>query len=130
MKILGRFKYFAWMSNPMNALVTNKTLLDSKELLTKYKEGKEPSGTGEGEVRLTSVSMSMRNVIKISNLPSHYVLSLHPNNLILLALGAQSNAVLQICISSRFGGVTECLWKNVIPGSRRNAHHRSNVAVL
>jgi len=47
---IGRFKYFAWMSNPMNALVTNKTLLDSKELLTQYREGKEPSGTGEGEV--------------------------------------------------------------------------------
>ena len=50
MSILGRFKYFAWMSNPMNALVTNKTLLDSKELLTQYREGGEPPGTGEGEV--------------------------------------------------------------------------------
>ena len=64
MSILGRFKYFAWMSNPMNALVTNKTLLDSKELLTQYREGKEPSGTGEGEVKPILVSMSMRNVIK------------------------------------------------------------------
>ena len=128
MSILGRFKYFAWMSNPMNALVTNKTLLDSKELLTQYREGKEPSGTGEGEVR--TILVSMRNVIKDNNLPSHYVFSSHPNHLILLASGSQSNAAIQISVSSRFRRVAECFWKNVIPSSRRHAHHRSNVAVL
>ena len=47
---VGRFQYFAWMSNPMNGLVTNKTLIESKELLEKYREGKEPPGTAETEV--------------------------------------------------------------------------------
>ena len=53
MKILGRFQYFAWMSNPLNGLVRNKTLLDAKELLEQYKEGKEPPGTTEEQVNVT-----------------------------------------------------------------------------
>ena len=46
----GRFRYFAWMSNPMNALVNNKTLLESKELLDQYRDGKEPPGTSPEQV--------------------------------------------------------------------------------
>ena len=38
------------MSNPMNGLVGNKTLLEAKELLEQYKEGKEPPGTTEAQV--------------------------------------------------------------------------------
>jgi len=47
---LGRFQYFAWMSNPMNGLVGNQSLLDAKKLLEQYKEGKEPEGTTREEV--------------------------------------------------------------------------------
>ena len=47
---LGRFQYFAWMSNPMNGLVSNKTLLEAKDLVDQYREGKEPPGTRESEV--------------------------------------------------------------------------------
>lgn len=49
-KFLGRFQYFAWMSNPMNGLVGNQTLLDAKKLLQEYREGKEPPGTTEAQV--------------------------------------------------------------------------------
>ena len=48
--ITGRFQYFAWMSNPMNGLVGNQTLLDAKKLLQEYREGKEPPGTTEAQV--------------------------------------------------------------------------------
>jgi len=50
-KFLGRFQYFAWMSNPMNGLVGNQTLLDAKKLLQEYREGREPPGTTEEQVR-------------------------------------------------------------------------------
>ena len=46
----GRFQYFAWMSNPMNGLVGNQTLLEAKQLLQAYREGKEPPGTTESQV--------------------------------------------------------------------------------
>ena len=48
--LAGRFQYFAWMSNPMNGLVGNQTLLDAKKLLQEYREGKEPPGTTEAQV--------------------------------------------------------------------------------
>ena len=48
----GRFQYFAWMSNPMNGLVGNQSLLDAKKLLEQYKEGKEPEGTTREEVEI------------------------------------------------------------------------------
>ena len=47
---IGRFQYFAWMSNPMNGLVGNQTLLEAKQLLQAYREGKEPPGTTESQV--------------------------------------------------------------------------------
>ena len=39
------------MSNPMNGLVGNQILLDAKKLLQDYREGTEPPGTTEEQVR-------------------------------------------------------------------------------
>ena len=39
------------MSNPLNGLVGNKTLLESKQLLKQYREGTEPPGTSNNDVR-------------------------------------------------------------------------------
>ena len=40
------------MSNPMNGLVSNSTLLEAKELVNQYREGKEPPGTTDQQVGL------------------------------------------------------------------------------
>merc|ERR1712079_707298 len=48
---MGRFRYFAWMSNPMNGLVGNQTLVEAKQLLQQYRAGTEPPGTTETQVR-------------------------------------------------------------------------------
>ena len=48
--IPGRFRYFAWMSNPMNGLVGNQTLVEAKQLLEQYRAGTEPPGTTETQV--------------------------------------------------------------------------------
>ena len=46
----GRFRYFAWMSNPMNGLVSNSRLLEARQLVTQYREGQEPPGTTDQQV--------------------------------------------------------------------------------
>ena len=38
------------MSNPMNGLVGNQTLLEAKQLLEQYRAGTEPPGTTETQV--------------------------------------------------------------------------------
>ena len=38
------------MSNPMNGLVSNSTLLEAKQLVTQYRNGTEPPGTTEEQV--------------------------------------------------------------------------------
>ena len=48
--VLGRFRYFAWMSNPMNGLVSNSTLLEAKQLVSQYREGTEPPDTTDQQV--------------------------------------------------------------------------------
>ena len=48
------------MSNPLNGLVGSKELLESKQLLDQYREGREPPGTTETQVcsnSLKSVSL-------------------------------------------------------------------------
>ena len=47
---VGRFRYFAWMSNPMNGLVSNSTLLEAKQLVSQYREGTEPPDTTDQQV--------------------------------------------------------------------------------
>ncbi|XP_038214213.1 sideroflexin-2 [Zerene cesonia] len=42
---VGRFRHFAFISNPLLSLVPEKELYQAKELYVNYKEGKEPSGT-------------------------------------------------------------------------------------
>ncbi|KAL4707564.1 hypothetical protein ACJJTC_001609 [Scirpophaga incertulas] len=41
----GRFRHFAYVSNPLLSLVPEKELLEAKELYNSYKAGKEPAGT-------------------------------------------------------------------------------------
>ncbi|XP_048485463.1 sideroflexin-2 [Plutella xylostella] len=41
----GRFKHFAFISNPLLSLVGDKELQEAKELYNKYKQGAEPKGT-------------------------------------------------------------------------------------
>ena len=50
---VGRFRYFAWMSNPLNGLVSNSTLLEAKQLVSQYREGTEPPDTTDQQVRRT-----------------------------------------------------------------------------
>ena len=40
------------MSNPMNGLVSNSTLVEAKQLVTQYREGREPPGTTEAQVEI------------------------------------------------------------------------------
>lgn len=47
----GRFRHFAWMSNPMNGLVAASELEKAKALVMQYREGREPPGTQEQEVK-------------------------------------------------------------------------------
>ncbi|XP_041980195.1 sideroflexin-2 [Aricia agestis] len=42
---VGRFKHFAYISNPLLSLVPEKELYEAKELYFKYKNGQEPAGT-------------------------------------------------------------------------------------
>ncbi|XP_061714012.1 sideroflexin-2 [Cydia pomonella] len=42
---VGRFKHFAFISNPLLSLVPESELHEAKELYFKYKEGKEPANT-------------------------------------------------------------------------------------
>ncbi|KAK2151630.1 hypothetical protein LSH36_356g02000 [Paralvinella palmiformis] len=47
---LGRLKYFASISDFRTAFVSDKQLSDAKELLEKYKSGREPVGTTDDQV--------------------------------------------------------------------------------
>ncbi|XP_052741067.1 sideroflexin-2 [Bicyclus anynana] len=46
----GRFRHFAFISNPLLSLAPEKELYEAKELYFKYKEGKEPAGTPLSQV--------------------------------------------------------------------------------
>jgi len=46
----GRFRHFAWMSNPVNGLVSSNNLENAKTLVTAYKKGEEPEGTTKEQV--------------------------------------------------------------------------------
>ena len=52
------------MSNPMNGLIGNQTLLEAKKLLQEYREGKEPPGTTEAQVNYT-LSLLLETIILI-----------------------------------------------------------------
>jgi len=47
----GRFRHFAWMSNPMNGLVSSTKLEEAKSLVIAYKDGQEPKGTTPDQVK-------------------------------------------------------------------------------
>ena len=46
----GRFRHFAWVTNPLNGLSSEEELLRAKELVNKYKMGQEPPGTTPQQV--------------------------------------------------------------------------------
>lgn len=47
---VGRFRHFAFISNPLLSFVPEKELLQAKELYNKYKQGQEPPGTSLTQV--------------------------------------------------------------------------------
>ncbi|XP_076436836.1 sideroflexin-2-like [Babylonia areolata] len=47
----GRLRYFAWITDPRLSFVSQKKLLESKQLLQSYREKSEPAGTREQDVR-------------------------------------------------------------------------------
>ncbi len=48
---MGRFRHFAWMTNPANSLHTKSELEAAKALVDKYRTGAEPPGTQQEQVR-------------------------------------------------------------------------------
>jgi len=48
---IGRFKHFAWMTNPLSSLSSTSKLNDAKTLVQEYRVGAEPPGTSEEQVR-------------------------------------------------------------------------------
>lgn len=46
----GRFRHFAWMSNPLSGLNSSDTLTQAKTLVDQYRDGREPAGTTRDEV--------------------------------------------------------------------------------
>ena len=48
----GRFRHFAWMTNPLNGLNSETELQKAKTLVNSYKVGQEPPGTTQEQVRL------------------------------------------------------------------------------
>jgi len=48
---VGRFKHFAWMTNPLLGLSSTKQLTEAKELVQQYRLGNEPPGTSNEQIR-------------------------------------------------------------------------------
>lgn len=49
--LYGRFRHFAWMTNPINGLNTTTTLENAKDLVNKYRMRQEPPGTTQDQVK-------------------------------------------------------------------------------
>jgi len=47
---LGRFKHFAWMTNPLSSLSSTTQLSNAKTLVDQYRVGTEPPGTSKEQV--------------------------------------------------------------------------------
>ncbi|XP_059176737.1 sideroflexin-2-like [Physella acuta] len=50
---LGRLRHFFWITDPRLTIIGSKQLYESKELLEKYRQGIEPDGTTEADIRKT-----------------------------------------------------------------------------
>ncbi|XP_023346028.1 sideroflexin-2 [Eurytemora carolleeae] len=48
---IGRFRHFAWMSNPINGLVSTQELESAKSIVVSYRTGTEPPGTTQEQVK-------------------------------------------------------------------------------
>lgn len=46
----GRFKHFAWMTDPRTVFTSQKDLEDAKKLVDEYRNGKEPKNTTQNQV--------------------------------------------------------------------------------
>lgn len=47
----GRFKHFAWMTDPRTVILPSESLMQSKQLLDSYRKGEEPAGTTSEQVK-------------------------------------------------------------------------------
>eukprot|EP00092_Neocalanus_flemingeri_P012917 GFUD01013916.1.p1 GENE.GFUD01013916.1~~GFUD01013916.1.p1 ORF type:complete len:347 (+),score=57.65 GFUD01013916.1:69-1043(+) len=48
---IGRFKHFAWMTNPLSSLSSTSQLTEAKTLVQEYRVGAEPPGTSTEQVK-------------------------------------------------------------------------------
>ncbi|KAK3087195.1 hypothetical protein FSP39_002976, partial [Pinctada imbricata] len=46
----GRLRYYAWITNPLLNFNSKESLTQAKELVEKYREGKEPPGTTQKQI--------------------------------------------------------------------------------
>ncbi|XP_054734027.1 sideroflexin-2 isoform X1 [Anastrepha obliqua] len=47
----GRFRYFAWMTDPRTVILPNERLMEAKTLVEKYRLGQEPANTTQEQVK-------------------------------------------------------------------------------
>lgn len=47
----GRFKHFAWMTDPRTCITSNEKLHEAKRLVDKYRLGQEPKGTTKEQIQ-------------------------------------------------------------------------------
>lgn len=47
----GRFKHFAWMTDPRTCITPNEKLHEAKRLVDKYRIGEEPKGTTKEQIQ-------------------------------------------------------------------------------
>lgn len=48
---VGRFKHFAWMTDPRTCITSNEKLEEAKRLVEKYRLGQEPKGTTKEQIQ-------------------------------------------------------------------------------
>ena len=70
------------MSNPMNGLVSNSSLVEAKQLVTQYREGREPPGTTEIQVMMRTMIMMMLVMIvsQVRRAMQLYKSAFHPDS--------------------------------------------------
>ncbi|XP_046808115.1 sideroflexin-2-like [Lucilia cuprina] len=47
----GRFRHFAWMTDPRTVIVSSDKLMQAKQFVENYRQGKEPAGTTSEKVK-------------------------------------------------------------------------------
>lgn len=48
---VGRFRHFAWMTDPRTVILPSAKLIQAKQLLESYRKAQEPAGTTSADVK-------------------------------------------------------------------------------